>query len=334
MATLLLVLSMFFATVPMLIFLTIVWWLDRYDREPVWLVGFVFLWGALFSTVGSLFFNSFGTLALTAVAGPENASTLSVMLLAPLVEEPMKASVLVLVAVTRWFDNATDGFVYGAAVGLGFAVTENFLYFAHNTHDVLEWVFVVVIRTGCSGLMHAIASSIVGAALGWAKCRTRDIQAVAFILGLSTAMIIHFLWNTLVVVAGLGNGEAFVLDIVIFAAEFIVVFGVFMACLQGEHRMILRELRIEAEGGVLPPQHVAILASVTKRNRVGWCPEDVDQGQYIEIATRLAFRRMQCRGRGGGHSEFHKEARALRHRLRALLGTSPLPPQPGDVEPC
>ena len=33
-----------------------------------------------------------------------------------------------MVWLTRNFDNATDGFVYGTAVGVGFAVTENYLY--------------------------------------------------------------------------------------------------------------------------------------------------------------------------------------------------------------
>jgi hypothetical protein len=105
-----------------------------------------------------------------------------------------------------------------------------------------------------------------------------------------------------------------------------VVLFVFLACIEGEHRMIKHELKIEAEGGVLPPQHVAILASVNKRRRTGWCPEGVNQAEYIETATRLAFRRMQCRGRGSRQETYVREARALRHKLRKMLGTKPLPP--------
>ena len=310
----------------MLVFLGIVWWLDRYDREPLWLVGFVFAWGALIATFGSLVLNEFGGNALTLFTDPSTAHAIGTIALAPLIEEPMKASVLLLIAASRAFDNATDGFVYGAAVGLGFAVTENFMYFSQFTEDFATWAMVVLIRTACSGMLHAIASSVVGAALGWARCRTLDIRIAAFLTGLAIAMLVHLVWNALAVFAGFGMGHALLLDIALFGVEFLVVFMVFMACLQGEHRMILRELRIEAEGGVLPPQHVAILASVRRRSRVGWCPPDVDQAQYIKTATRLAFRRMQCRVRGNNHDRFHTEARELRHALRAMLGTAPLPP--------
>ena len=50
-------------------------------------------------------------------------------MIAPLIEEPAKALCLLALYRSREFDNATDGFVYGAAAGLGFGMTENFFYF-------------------------------------------------------------------------------------------------------------------------------------------------------------------------------------------------------------
>jgi RsiW-degrading membrane proteinase PrsW (M82 family) len=326
MSVVLLILSVFCASVPMFFILGVVWWLDRYDREPLWLVALVFAWGALFATLGSVIVNSLGLFALATAFDLDHSNMLVAIFLAPMVEEPMKASILLLIAMTPWFDNATDGFVYGAAAGLGFAMTENFLYFSQAVDDPLVWVGVVVLRTACTGVMHAIASSIVGASLGWAKCRTLDIKIVSFLMGLATAMAVHGIWNTLAVASGAGDGQAIVLDIAIFFIEVAVVLFVFLACIEGEHRMIKHELKIEAEGGVLPPQHVAILASVNKRRRSGWCPEGVNQAEYIETATRLAFRRMQCRGRGSRQETYVREARALRHKLRKMLGTKPLPP--------
>jgi len=327
----LLVLSVIAATVPMAVFLAIVWWLDRYDREPAWLVITVFLWGALFATLGSLVLNSFGGAILVDQLGRYNGQMLGTMFVAPLVEEPMKASILLLVALTRWFDNTTDGFVYGAAVGLGFAMTENFLYFSASVGDPGQWIQVVVIRTACSGVMHALASSIVGASLGWAKCRTIDIRFVSFLMGLTAAITVHCIWNTFAVLERVGQFQALTIDLAIFSVEAVLVFSVFLLCLHGEHRMIKRELMVEAQGGVLPPQHVAIIASVSKRSRKGWCPDGVDQEAYIETATKLAFRRMQCRGRGGRQQKYVQEARALRHKLRAMLGTKPLPLAPGET---
>ena len=329
---LMLTLSVAAGMIPMLAFLAVVWWLDRYDREPVWLVGLVFLWGAIFAAGGSYITNSIGHFILSvALANSINAEWISIMFVAPLVEEPLKGLILIVLAFTRWFDNTTDGFVYGAAAGLGFAMSENILYFNRAAEaSVSVWFTTVLVRTATSGLMHALATSIIGAALGWGKTRTLDIRLVALVMGSVIAVSIHMVWNGLIVIGQASGQSIFWLDVLIFGVEFLLIFGTFMLCLHGEHRMIRRELMVEAQGGVLPPQHVAILSSVSKRSRVGWCPPGVDQQTYIELATRLAFRRMQCRGRGSRQQTYLKEARALRHQLRALLGTKPLKVPRGD----
>ena len=57
MSIVLTLLSVFCATVPMLAFLVFVWWMDRHDREPLWLFGLTFLWGA----IGSIFLTLIGS---------------------------------------------------------------------------------------------------------------------------------------------------------------------------------------------------------------------------------------------------------------------------------
>ena len=48
----------FFSVIPMLFYLVIIWWMDRYEREPFWLVSLNFLWGAtgaiIFGIIGSI----------------------------------------------------------------------------------------------------------------------------------------------------------------------------------------------------------------------------------------------------------------------------------------
>jgi len=313
--------------IPMIGFLALVWWLDRYDREPVPMVAAVFIWGAVFAAGGSYLANSATQALLDELfGGGQTADWLTIMFVAPIIEEPLKAAVLLLLAISPVLGNTTDGFVYGAAAGLGFAMSENILYFnraAHVSPDL--WVTTILVRTATSGLMHAMATSIVGAALGWAKTRTTEIRVVAFMMGLFTAVTIHAVWNGIIVLSQASGTVFFWLDVLIFMIEFVMIFVVFMLCLHGEHLMIRRELMIEAKGGVLPPQHVAIISSVKRRSRQGWCPPGVDQKQYIETATKLAFRRMQCRGRGQRQGKYLEEARKLRHELRDMLGTKPLP---------
>ena len=114
------------AALPMIIYLGVIWWLDRYEREPFWMVALTFGYGALFAIAFSLV----GTVLVTRFFGIDPTDmTATATWVAPLVEEPGKASILFLLLLSRHFDNTTDGLIYGAAVGLGFAMTENFLYF-------------------------------------------------------------------------------------------------------------------------------------------------------------------------------------------------------------
>ena len=49
-------LSIVMAYIPILIYAAFVWWLDRYDREPVVIIAIAFMWGAVGSVVISLMF--------------------------------------------------------------------------------------------------------------------------------------------------------------------------------------------------------------------------------------------------------------------------------------
>ena len=39
--------SLLFAVIPTLCYVAIVWWCDRYEKEPFWLLAAAFLWGAV-----------------------------------------------------------------------------------------------------------------------------------------------------------------------------------------------------------------------------------------------------------------------------------------------
>ncbi len=314
-------LSVFAAGVPILSFLGVLWWMDRYDREPIWLLLLVFAWGAIGAVVLSLVGNTIALLPLTWALGATAAMHTGTVLIAPLVEEPTKAMVLPLVLRSRHFDNATDGFVYGAAAGLGFGMTENFLYFVGGAAegDVAAWVATVVIRTFFSAMMHATASSVVGALLGWAMFRGWFARLAAGALGLGLAMTIHGIWNGLITADQLlgTGGLLFAADLLLFPAELFIIFGAFQLCLWDEHRTIREELRLEAQQGTLPAEHVDILASYLRRMRKGWLPRGVNQGAYVRAATTLAFRRAQVRvAKGPRLATYEADVHRLRKELR------------------
>ena len=246
------------------------------------------------------------------------------VLIAPLIEEPTKALVLPLVLRSRHFDNATDGFVYGAAAGLGFGMTENFLYFVGGAveGDVAAWAATVVVRTFFSAVMHATASSVVGALLGWAMLRGWPTKILAGATGLMVAMTIHGVWNGLITADQLlgTNGMLFLADLLLFPVELAIVFGAFQLCLWDEHRRICDELQHEAHEGTIPAAHVPILASYLRRQRRGWVPAGTDHHAYVRAATTLAFRRGQARAaRGERRMSYERDVDRLRAELRRLL---------------
>ena len=299
--------SLVFAVVPMLLYLWIIWMMDRYDREPIGLVAANFAWGAF----GAIFFAIVLSLFTSAMLG--TGDFLDAILVAPLVEEPAKAVFLLFTVRSRHFDNMTDGLVYGMAIGLGFGMTENFMYFL-GAASTGEWVVLVVVRTLFSAVMHALATGIVGAFFGLTKFQVRGWRVPLGMLGLGLAMLVHFFWNFTVSV---NDAAAAGLGLLFIAGSTVAVVIVLLLSLSYENRVLRRELMDEAARGVIPEGHVPFLSSSSKRKIRGWVPEGVDRKRYAQLATRLAFRKSQARASTGAILGVLEEDVA---RLRADIG--------------
>ena len=42
------------ALIPTIVYVLLVWWLDRYEKEPLWLLALAFLWGAVPAAIFSI----------------------------------------------------------------------------------------------------------------------------------------------------------------------------------------------------------------------------------------------------------------------------------------
>jgi RsiW-degrading membrane proteinase PrsW (M82 family) len=281
-----------FAIVPMVTYLWLIWLMDRYDREPIGLVTLNFFWGA----VGAIILAIVGSVAMSAVlnrAIPDAFAFkrhIDAVIVAPAVEEPMKALFLLWTARDRRFDNITDGLVYGMAIGLGFGMTENFMYFL-GASSVGEWLVIVIIRTLFSAVMHAMATGTVGAFIGATKFGPASTRWPLRFAGLALAMLMHFIWNASVSSEGVlsvGLGFLFIM------LSVVVILVVMQISVKKEALLIRRELEDEAALGVLPVEHVPYLASTSGRRRKGWLPATVNTQEYVRSATRLAFRKAQA----------------------------------------
>ena len=110
----------------------VVLWMDRLEPEPRANLAFAFGWGAGIAALTALIVNTADLEyvtqpALGAVAGEYVAATFG----APVVEETLKGLVLIGLLWRRRaeIDGPTDGVIYAAMVGLGFAMIENVGYY-------------------------------------------------------------------------------------------------------------------------------------------------------------------------------------------------------------
>ena len=282
------------AAIPTTIYTLLLWWLDRYEKEPLPLILAAFLWGALPAIALAVFFE----LVLSA---PLERSPLGPGVaawgLAPLVEEPVKGLALVALfyLARQEFDGPLDGIVYGALIGFGFSMTENLLYFLHYpSHDSLFWLRGVVF-----GLNHAFFTSLLGLSLGAVRySRSRWLSVLALLGGLSLAILFHALHNFVVryQFAGL------LLSWLIQSSGVLVVLAVAVLAWRHERHWMEEELGDEVRAGVLTARDYAEITSSPLRVRRqfaallsgGW-PRYRQVRRLHNLATKLAFRKSQAR---------------------------------------
>ncbi len=304
------------AIVPMAAYLVFIWWFDRYDREPFKLVLQNYLWGAIgaiiFAVLGSIIFS---TILSEFISNQDELNYLGTIAIAPVVEEITKGIFLLITVTNKKFDNITDGIVYGGAIGLGFGMTENFLYFISYGTTISNWITIVIIRTLFSSVMHCVSTATFGAFLGLAKFKGTAYKIFLPVTGLIIAILIHFSWNFTV-----SYQSTAILGFLFLGVTIIIFIAIFSAAVMNDKKIIMDELIPEAALGVLPTEHLVILCS-TNRNRRGWVDENIRKS-YIKAATTLAFRKKQLKNSKGHSKEFYEsEVNKYRQFIKNLLAS-------------
>jgi RsiW-degrading membrane proteinase PrsW (M82 family)/pSer/pThr/pTyr-binding forkhead associated (FHA) protein len=183
--------------IPALVINLLVSFIDRYEREPWFLRLAAFLWGAIIAIPPALFIESRVVNLVQPIWG-QNDLLFSIFkgLNAGITEESVKGlGLLLLFMVLRdEFDNVTDGIVYGALIGAGFAMVENFVYFALYSREFLA--FLIVGRVVLGWLSHSTFTICFGAALGYMRhTHVRWRQILIPILGYLVAVGLHSIFD-------------------------------------------------------------------------------------------------------------------------------------------
>jgi RsiW-degrading membrane proteinase PrsW (M82 family) len=172
--------------------------IDRYEREPWFLRLAAFLWGAIIAIPPAVFIENFIDGFVTNLWGLDSQVVLHSFISgldAGITEETVKGlGLLLLFFILRdEFDNVTDGIVYGALIGAGFAMVENFFYFLNNTNDMS---ILIVGRIVLGWFSHSTFTICFGAALGYIRhTRVRWQHIIVPLSGYLLAVSLHTIFD-------------------------------------------------------------------------------------------------------------------------------------------
>lgn len=343
-------LSAFAAVVPAVFYSWVVLSLDKYEKEPRRAIIGAFAWGAvgavLFSLIAEVVFDQ---ILITSV-GKEGASLLSIAVGAPFIEEFFKGIALLalLWLFRREFDNVLDGLVYGALIGLGFAMTENILYFGQEylNHGARALGELFIVRLVIDGFGHAQYTGTTGAALGWARSRYHHGvgRVVVPVIGFGLAVLQHVLWNTgLIVIAGIQGRNASVWSVVLIEAplftfpSLLVLYLIARTASRRELQILRDQLAPEVHYGVLTSDEYRTLTTEPLRRQAlqsarlrGGRPLQQTLQHFFQTAAELAFRKYHLSrgeypkpGQQAPEDAYRAELARLRQELTAA-GISPV----------
>jgi RsiW-degrading membrane proteinase PrsW (M82 family) len=313
-------LSLAATAVPTLIYTGLVWWCDRYEREPWPLLAATFLWGAIPAVILSLVIELILDIPLSMLRSSTAHDLLAAGGVAPIVEESVKAVALLglFLLARQEFDNALDGIVYGALVGFGFAMTENVFYFMSV---LLEegwgaWTLVVFLRSVVFGFNHAFFTSLTGIGLGVARMtRHRWLRWSVPILALGAAILFHAVHNvgtTLADVACLSLGVSLLAD---WGGVWVVVAVIMLSWWQ--ERQWMREFLADED---IPRAHRQAAVSARLWEHVPVASQIAHRSagrEYHQLLAELAFRKHRL-ARLGDEPGLRQEIARLRTRLQEL----------------
>lgn len=307
-------------------------WVDRFEPEPAPLLTFLFVWGAVVAALVAAVINSVSVAMLRAQEGEQALATTAVFV-APVVEEVAKGLGIVVVVLVRRreFDGVVDGIVCAGFVALGFAFTENILYFGRAFLEgqtqlgVGGGIFAAsatfVFRGVLSPFAHPMFTALTGIGLGLAVYARPPLRLLAPIAGLAGAIALHSWWN-FTATRGLGN---FVISYLLFMLPLFGLAVALVAWLRArEGRLIARRLPAYAATGWIPPYDVPMVASLAGRRQArAWARARLGKlgeramDDYQRAAAELAFLRDRAE-RLGPDRHFAERERGL---LAALVAS-------------
>ena len=312
--------ALLYAAVPLLPLCAVLVWLDRLRPEPPWFLVIALGWGALLATYTSLQLNGWLAREIGDVYG---ATPRSAVFVAPWVEEAAKAAVVF--AIVWWrradFNAVVAGVVYGGLAGVGFAFTENIVYYGQLFEGIrsaggdpaaaLDAVQNLFLWRGLAApFVHPMFTVATGVGIGIAvRYRHVGVRVLAPVAGYCLAVLLHMGYNT---IASFAADEALVaVYVAILVPTLLALVTVVLAVRRYERRVVAARLRDYSTFGWLLEEHIDYIVSGPGRRQAR---------RYVRPFGAAEQRRVREFQRAG------VELGVLRDRLvRGVVGPAALP---------
>lgn len=242
----------------------IVYWLDRFEREPKRLLIGVFLWGAVVAVIGAAIAELVigeGVLAVT--QNKLLTDFANDTFFAPLIEESLKGIAVLIVALVfrNEFDSVLDGIVYAGIVAIGFAATEDMFYLFMG-YDESGWGMLFglfFLRVVLTGWNHAAFTAFTGIGIALARLNKNVlVKILAPIGGWLCAVILHGTFNGLLSTA---SGGGALLALCLSWIGWLAIFAIILWAIRIERARARKFLREELERGVISPVQYRVATS-------------------------------------------------------------------------
>ncbi len=311
-------------TLPTVLYVLLLYWADRYEKEPKRLLATAFAWGALPAILLAAVVRLLSNLP-PALLGPGAVEATGAGWLGPWIEELLKGAVVLFLFLRypREFDGVVDGILYGGMVGFGFTMTGNTIGYI-GAFLFQGWGGLgtpIVVRGLIHSLNHALYSAAFGAGLGWIRTipshRYRWAPAPA---GFLLAGAVHTA-HTLALRATWGPTTIGVLITLAGLAGMVLL----LAGMLARQRRILRaELLEEVPWSlyrtmILPGGRVRAQWKALRQGGIrGW----LKARRLHQLCAELAFKRRRARRRPD-NLDLAEEVNRLRQAIRSI---DPPPP--------
>jgi RsiW-degrading membrane proteinase PrsW (M82 family) len=329
-----LLLAVILSFVPAFFYAWVVYWMDRYEKEPRALLGGVFLWGAIAAVVGALFWSLLLQGGVFLLTQSEAAAELTgAVLIAPFVEETVKglAVLLVFLAARQEFDSILDGIIYASITALGFAATENVLYLYNQGYleHGMEGMFgLFFLRVILGGWNHAVYTAFTGIGLAVARLSTTKlVRLTAPAVGWLVAVFFHALHNTLATLLAQSIGlGGLAVTLLVDWIGWVGIFATILFALARERRWITTQLSEEVELHTITPEQYRTACSAWARS--GARLRAIGSGRYratrqfYQLCAELAQKKHQraALGEEYGNTTTIERLRAELVRLTSEAG--------------